>query len=170
MNNPKLNLIETKIYEGLNKFSKKIPRLKSPILGSDCTKEIKEIIGNLGHKMNFDVASSGNNKFEHEWLYDIIWYETNENGFSKLKLAVESELCRDLGQIKYDFDKLLVTNAELRIMICMSFANGEGISLIYEQCLNAVENYKLLPKGSRFLLLIWDDYISGEFKPYLIVK
>lgn len=170
MNNVELNLIEIEILKGLNEFSRKILNHNSHVLGIECTKGIKEVIGSIGLQMNYGVAASGNNNFEYEWLYDIIWYETNDSGFLKLKLAVESELCYDLGQIKYDFDKLLVTNAELRIMICMSFPHGKGFEQIYRQCLNSVTNYELLPIGSRFLLLIWDDYDSGEFKPYLIVK
>lgn len=164
------NLIELEIIEGLNKFSESILNPNSHVLGTECTKGIKEVIGNLGLQKGFGVAASGNNGFEYEWLYDVIWYETNEKGFSKLKLAVESELCYDLGQIKYDFDKLLVTNAEFKVMICMSFPHGKGFEEIYTQCLKAVENYESLPKESRFLLLIWDDYDTGKFVPSLIVK
>lgn len=161
---------EKNIIEQLNKFTTENFGANKSLPSVQCTTEIKRIIGNIGQQLNYEVMAGGDNDFEGEWLYDIVWYSNNEVGFNKMILAVECEFSRGLKHIQYDFDKLLVTNAENRIMICMSLGNEPGFEKIITQCNEAINNYEMLPKGSRFLLLIWDDYHSGKFESRIIIK
>tara|TARA_R110001583_G_scaffold193212_1_gene361183 strand:- start:8220 stop:8726 length:507 start_codon:yes stop_codon:yes gene_type:complete len=165
-----LTEIENVIVDRLNHWSSIALGANHKVLGIECTSNIKNIIGEYGLELGYEVSASGNIKFDSEWLYDVIWSNSNEFGFSRLELILESELSRNLEQIKYDFDKLLVGNANHRIMICMTLGNGKGVKLILKQCSDSVSNYELLAKDSRFLVLIWDDYDSGKFLPHLIIK
>lgn len=88
------------------------------------TNRLKERIGDLGIDLGYQVAVGGfRDKFEREWLYDIVWYvEDEEKRPQRIPLIVESERDRHYSGIKYDFEKLLVGNAERRL-ICQSKPN-----------------------------------------------
>ena len=165
-----LNETELEIKKRLDKYSEQILGPNKKNCNTDLTYSIKEIIGSYGQELGFDVRASGLKQFKNEFLYDIVWYRSNEIGLKNVELVVESELGRGLEVIKYDFEKLLLANAKMRIMICFSYLHGDGIEDIKEFCSNAVKNYDQLEKGSRVFVLIWDDYITGEFVPHLIEK
>lgn len=52
----------------------------------------------------------------------------------------------------------------------MSLGRDPGIEVIYQQCQDSLDNYELLPIGTRILLLIWDDHQLGEFIPKILTK
>jgi hypothetical protein len=55
-----------------------------------------------------------------EWLVDLCWSEETENWqetFCGLKLACEIEWSTKIDNIIYDFQKLLVVNAEIKLFI-----------------------------------------------------
>ncbi|MDR3697913.1 hypothetical protein [Mucilaginibacter sp.] len=120
------------------------------------TNRLKEIIGDLGLQLNYDVAIGGfRNKFEKEWLYDIVWYqEDSEKRLVRIPLIVECEWDRSYSGIKYDFEKLLVGNAERRLMICQSNPGEvENLFLRFQEAINIFEeNY-----NDRFLIAILDS-------------
>lgn len=119
------------------------------------TRRIKECIGAFGHEQGYEVAAGGcNGGFESEWLFDLVWYEEDEkNRLVRIPLIVESEWNKDYRAIKYDFEKLLVGNAERRLMICQAYTeNVEGLFVKLEEAIVAFkENY-----GDRFLIVIYD--------------
>jgi hypothetical protein len=83
------------------------------------TRKIKEDIGQLGVKNKFIVCTSGcDGKFEGEWLYDLIWYRNNTNNrLETVPLVLESEWCMDHFQIRFDFEKLLLANSPIKVMV-----------------------------------------------------
>lgn len=138
--------------------------------GTFVTYSIKEIIGNYGHSKGFKVCACGfPGHFENEWLYDMVWYkENNTNNLITVELALECEQSYGLPAIKFDFEKLLVANANLRIMICL--LGKMPVEIIKDYCTNAVNAYTHLKKGDRILTLIWDDFGAGNFIPHLTIK
>ena len=112
-----------------------------------------------------------------EWLYDIHWYRDKDNTHfmpENLYMACESELHspRDLNSgekekgeyyrpgVRYDFQKLLVTNAILRVMIFRIGKMSElgdpnkGLANYFTE---AIESYKQLLPGSKFLFVCLHD-------------
>lgn len=136
------------------------------------TESLKKKVGEVGIHLGYEVSSSVH---DSEWLYDLIWYENNgDNHLEKLVLALESELSdRSFQGLKYDFEKLLVANADFRVFICFNEgnydypANVDRLVAFFEA---AVSSYKNLPLNSRILVLVWDDWMTGEVHPHLIVK
>jgi hypothetical protein len=51
------------------------------------------------------------------WLWDMTWVELSEGKLIDLPLALESEWLRTFDEILFDFEKLLVCRARLRVMI-----------------------------------------------------
>ncbi|MEI7594485.1 MAG: hypothetical protein WCK02_01965 [Bacteroidota bacterium] len=134
------------------------------------TYRIKELICELGTDSGFEVRCSGfTDKFNNEWLYDIVWSRYNDlKRLETIGLVVESEWGRNLYQIKYDFEKLLVANSQNRLFICQ--AKQHQFDEFCNYFKDAIANYNQLRVGDRFLIAILDDYWSGDFKYELIVK
>lgn len=154
---------EQKIIDTLNKFLKEVEENKYRG-DSAWTSHIKEIIGDLGLSAEFNcqVAIGGfPNKYEPEWLYDIVWYEEDDRDrLKKLKLIAECEWKKDYREIKYDFEKILVGRAERRLFICQS--KMEGIDSLFESFksqINVFENNK----GDRYLIAILDSNTERDF-------
>ena len=136
------------------------------------TGKIKEYFGDLDCGIACDVASSIHGG---GWMYDLVWYCNNENWYlEKTVLILESELSdRSTKGLKYDFEKLLLSNADLRLMICFGAGNynypknvNDLIALFEE----SIKVYKNIAIGSRTLVLIWEDFETGDIYPHLIIK
>jgi len=164
-----LDKTEKWILNSLNSFSESYFN-QTNRSSSFVTYSIKDIIGNYGINQGFQVCASGfPDYFHNEWLYDMVWYSENENkNLVSVELVLESEMNYGLPLIKYDFEKLLLSNSKYRIMICC--AGKIPIEEIKNYINNAIINYKNLKVNDRILTLIWDDFYSGEFIPYLKVK
>ncbi len=93
-----------------------------------------------------------------EWLYDLLWYtEDNEEGYCPLDfpLIVESEWEKKRREdktgdkhsaIKYDFQKLLLSNAGLRLMI-FQISKEDELNHLSEYFNNAITKYTPLKRG-----------------------
>ena len=116
----------------------------------------------LGEKNGYTVYP---NSEEGEWLFDHCWSEENKGGnwienFKGLKLICESEWNTDHEDIIYDFQKLAVGKAEIKIMIVQCNGNDE-----YEILLRKIENAvdsSLIEKDSQYILVASDN--KGELK------
>jgi hypothetical protein len=132
------------------------------------TIRVKKLIGDLGDKLGYKVCTSGFDCYHGEWLYDLVWFLNNENGrLNSIPLVLECEWKRGLGDIQYDFEKLLLANSQFKVMICQA---NNNISVLKDYFHNAVKDYNALKKGERFFIAILDDVYSGEFIYDLIIK
>ena len=131
------------------------------------TPKIMEAFNEKGENLGYIFRPQ---PYKSEFLYDIVWLERNPKGnISKVALALESELGYGWDkEIKQDFEKLLLTNAALRVMIC--FHHPHSLEELKSYATEAFDDYNLLQKGDRLLMLIWDDMGSGKVFPHLLVK
>ncbi|WKV11261.1 hypothetical protein [Marivirga harenae] len=138
---------------------------------TNVTKEIKSRLGEAIGNMGFTVSSS---LHRAEWLLDLIAYNLNDNGYlESVKVALESELSgRKKIDLKVDFEKLLVINAPHKVMICFALGKNDfpnNVNTIISYFEEFVLVYKTHSPGSRYLILIWDDYSTGQVFPHLII-
>ena len=107
------------------------------------TRLIKVNLAMLGHKLGYKVYANG---LTDEDLRKIdVECEWNPNKKQHVKEVAYSGF-------KYDFQKLLVCNAQLRLMIFQIKKMDDLINL--EEYFNkAIQDYSLLAKGARFLFL-----------------
>tara|TARA_R110002110_G_scaffold180305_5_gene386284 strand:- start:452 stop:973 length:522 start_codon:yes stop_codon:yes gene_type:complete len=98
--------------------------------GKSCfwTRSIKKELCSAGRKSSFYTCASEVDGCAHngEWLYDVSWVSYGKNGFQedpekrsfeKVVLAVESEWAVSKSAALDDFEKLLQTRADMRLMI-----------------------------------------------------
>jgi hypothetical protein len=147
--------IELKIEKVLNDFIEE--KQKNGYIGDGLwTERIKANLAELGEAENCQVASSGfAGWLEPEWLYDLVWYKENKVGqLSEVVLIAESEWGKNWKSIKYDFEKLLQSDATYKLMICQCY-KGKRNQLI-EKFNESIKAYKKRKTGDRYLLAILD--------------
>lgn len=131
----------------------------------------------MSHGISKGLENKYNGWFKRsEWLYDLHWYEEQKQEKYKqtsLPLVVEcewdwireNERKKELkkrkpktdkfGEIKWDFQKLLVANADLRVMIFKPrFTEGKFLNEKLDQYFTeTITGYRNLPSGSKFLFI-----------------
>jgi hypothetical protein len=159
--------IENLIANGLVTFSKQVPKNSN---NSTWTKGILELVRNVGRSQSENYSFCPDpDENQSEWLYDLIWYENNtKNCLINVPLVLECEWSYNWGHVKYDFEKLLIANAQYRVMICQMGKNE--MSQWWENFEATIDGYMPLNKGSRFLIAILDDYDGDEFDIKVIIK
>lgn len=58
-----------------------------------------------------------------EWLYDFMWFKNNEANdmLNEVALVLESEWGLYYDEVRYDFEKLLIANAPVKVMVFQSW-------------------------------------------------
>jgi hypothetical protein len=126
-----------------------------------------------GHGLSARLTQNAGGEFKNrEWMYDIHWYTEGKQPYTTIRLPLvmecEWEQKRRADQtnafsaIKWDFQKLLVANAELRMMV-IKITNFRSFKPLTEYFINNIENYRLLEKGSKFLFIGFYERGKGLF-------
>lgn len=113
-----------------------------------------------------------------EWLYDLHWYTEGKEPYTTVSLPLVME-CEwnpkrkgdskvPYSGIKYDFQKLIVSNADLRLMVfrIKELSNLNDLCTYFE---SNISNYRPLPYGSAFLFVAFCD-LTQSFHYLEIVK
>jgi len=133
---------------------------------NEWTQEILVSLGNLGKRKNddfdfyvcshgFGVADWEKSKDWSEWLFDQSWLEYEKDEFGKLQylkrmaMAMESEW-GDEGDIKDDFEKLLVARADLRVMIFQA-KNAEEVGCLFDRLKYLESKYEARSGEDKYL-------------------
>jgi len=163
----KFDAIERGIINVLSPFPVKANR--EELSDKQWTHEIKGLLGKLGGENNYIVCTSGYSGFyEPEWLYDLIWYDYNtDDRLTEVPLIMECEWAPKIPDIKYDFEKLLMSNASHRLMIFQG--SSLDIEEKFEYLEKSIHEYKLGYKGDRYLLVGY-DWNKEKFTFKLIIK
>lgn len=123
------------------------------------TKEVKRVFREMAIERGVQQACSED---KGEWLYDCVWYtsepyEGSTHGrTTSIPLVMECEWGLGLDAIIEDFDKLLLANSHLSVMVCASY-NSLHADTIIKYCEAAVLGFKNLAPGATFLLCIMPE-------------
>jgi hypothetical protein len=115
-----------------------------------------------------DLRQENGGHFKNaEWLYDMHWYLDGKEPYTTtvVPLVMECEWNRvnrkdknkvPFSGIKYDFQKLLLANAELRLMI---FKVNKTVHLeeLHTYFIRNIKGYKHLTVGSKFLFIAFPE-------------
>jgi hypothetical protein len=127
-------------------------------LKGDCawTIAIKEIMGELGIAKGYDVCTSGfRDDYSSEWLFDLIWYRNDKDGFLiEVPLVMESEWDFKFTGIKYDFEKLLCSRSKYRVMIFQG--SSINITIIRNKLQQSINVFRESRSEDRYLLAGWN--------------
>lgn len=102
-----------------------------------------------------------------EWLYDVTWLAWSTDGSVALDvpLVLESEWKR--SGIGYDFDKLLLARAQLRVMVFETVNRGQS-ETITSGLLRRIAAFAPSRPGDRYLFAAWENGANFYFRPYTV--
>ena len=169
-----LNEVETGIWKAVEQYAHAYhAKYPNGVQGNTMiTQHLLQLIGKIGLNRPYKVWSKEHGR---EWLFAMVWFKSNDqHKITDFDLALESELSGHSHQLlQDDFDKLLTKNAQYRIFICFVKPRTENPDCVNNRIdlfSEIVNTCSTLPKGSRILALIWDDYNTGKVYPHLMIK
>ncbi|NCC99696.1 MAG: hypothetical protein EOL95_08380 [Bacteroidia bacterium] len=124
--------------------------------------------------LSSDLRQENGGKFKNrEWLYDLHWYTEDTEPYLpiRLPLVVECEWDPErkgdikkvpFGGIKYDFQKLLVANSELRLMIFIIKKDNDlhELDLYFDKAIDTCQHIGI---DSKFLFIAFDEKIKSFY-------
>ncbi len=121
---------------------------------------LEEIGNQLGYKSLYSNKCGG----PGEWLWDFVWIEhdpTSQN-IMALPLVVESEWTT--SNVQYDFEKLIVSRAQLRLIIFQAQSKEQA-----DQEISKCRNRSALFRGdpAKYLAACW---IYGESNQHSVLE
>jgi len=118
------------------------------------TSEIKRRVGELGRDKGFHICGSGwTPPHGHgEWLYDLAWLQLKNDHITRVPLVLELEWSLDLGDIDWDFCKLLLARADYRVMVLQQ-RTEEDIMRVFDHLAVQVSSFQGSSPQDRYLLL-----------------
>lgn len=128
------------------------------------TSYILEKLRIVGHEYGLEVCPDFDNR-NSAWLYDMTWYKNDSEGFLiDIPFVMESEW--KYNDIQYDFEKLLQSDAKLKLMVCC-FNNDKGQhESLKGYFLEAIKRYSHHKKDSKYMIAILKDWEPFEFHYY----
>ena len=107
------------------------------------TKEIKLRLERLAEKHDCDTCPNSKNG-NKGWLYDQTWFTKSEKGRLKsVPFVMESEWRNNMEYIKYDFEKLLLANSPIKLMVFQSTASKpEEMQNRFREMESGINDYK----------------------------
>jgi hypothetical protein len=134
------------------------------------TSQIKERICDLAKKFGYQVCThktAAINADWGEWVFDLSWLDFSDGMILELELALECEWLPNLDAIDSDFQKLIISKANHRVMIFQQ-ANLSSISNIIEHFKEQILNFNKTQINDRYLFagFHWDEN-KFTFEAYL---
>ena len=130
----------------------------------DWTRGVLNAMNRLAEKLSDDLGkgiqvcpNKMSPKGAGEWLLDLIWYRMTDDDehLREIVLAMESEWSHYTWDVKYDFEKLLVVRAPIKILIAEKY-HGDVLSMVEGE----LKSYADSGIGETYLIALYKD---GEF-------
>lgn len=127
------------------------------------TREVKRVVGNIGKRYGFYVCASGwPGVFDNEWVFDLVWYKNDKDEhLVSIPLALESEWLRGFDDLKWDFEKLLVSKALLRVFVHQARTKA-GVDEAQRGLIALISSFDGSARGDRYLFAGL-DWSTNEF-------
>jgi hypothetical protein len=100
-----------------------------------------------------------------EWLYDVTWVSQGVDCVLEIPMVLESEWC--FRAIGYDFDKLLLARAGLRVMVFEGH-RAEKTRAKIDQLKNRITMFLSTQPGDRYLFASWENHTEFKFERYIV--
>jgi hypothetical protein len=110
-----------------------------------------------------------------EWLFDLTWQrlqdEAGETYLCETPLVFECEwdrLGREKREIDYDFNKLLVARASLKVIVFEPMPNSDEKNQTIGRLQKRIEKFSARDAGTRYLFAAWNgpdirfDFVTHE--------
>ena len=144
------------------------------------TRAILKALSQSGQELGFYVCATHRPRGARhgEWLWDCTWLDYEENDPHKpLRLAPMVAECEWKGATRgseylkavlHDFEKLMVANAPLRVMIFEKTTEFESTSIAKELLCRVRHMEAVAADEVRYLLVAWESFERPTFRYFQI--
>lgn len=158
--------VERGLVEALNSISEKL-RHRQAVQGN-WTRAVIDGLAQVAGRHGCQAC--GHNCERREFLNDLVWLRVADDGaIDDALLTVECEW-GNRAAVEADFDKLLLTRAEHRLMIFDGTRFRDSIDLIERLCENA-RRFRKTRKRDRYLFAFWKSQRKNrdgfQFRQYV---
>lgn len=144
-------------------------KLKKCRLFDQIRKDVQQMLNGLYVPIKWENKNQGRNQFLGEWLYDILWWHENNQGYATdIPLVAESEWGGKFSDLQSDFPKLLLARSKYKFMIFEGRPND--ISQQIDWCKRQITTFAYTQSGDRYLFcaLQWGENPTFHFKLYVV--
>ena len=123
------------------------------------TRRVKEVLGDLGHQLRFEVACSKSNYPRAdggEWLYDMTWYvldKTKGGVLMRQPMVLESEW--EIKNRDDDFQKVVQARADVRVWV-FTASDAQDIRNYIARCRDQAQSFAGRQPGDRYVFAGFD--------------
>ena len=117
----------------------------------DWTHECLGALADLGEKRFGYQAAPCPRCGEHGWLYDLIWWKSENGGMTDLILALESEWSSSIRFVRADFQKLVQARARIKVLISDALSSEDRRTLISD-----IDNFEQNDNDGVYLFVMYN--------------
>lgn len=170
MDENRLSEMERRVQEAIRTAMEKENR-EHPKCNKAWTDAIVRALTALGRELGYKVRGARTDDrrdyFERGWLWDLTWAEVRDQTLISLPLIAESEWDTKWDAILWDFQKLIVSRAALRVMIFET--RTAQIESHFSRLIEVTQDHTGSQTGDRYLFACWDyDAKAPRFKLYRV--
>lgn len=132
---------------------------------------------------DYEIIENQTHLANHEWLYDLIWYKYNKTvdyALTDLFLAMESEWGGrrysskndkedPYGEVKYDFQKLLVCNATIKLLVFKEHGNEDETNKLFSYFQDRINECSRCISEEIYLIAIYKKYPQIGYKCHFTI-
>jgi hypothetical protein len=96
-----------------------------------------------------------------QWLFGLCWVDLHQGRMRGLPLAAEVEWNLNIGEIAEDFDKLLQSRAQHRLMV-FEQRTGPDVAMVLKALKARIRAYRSRQPGDRYLFAGY-DFVGKRF-------
>ena len=124
------------------------------------THNIMSELCNAGQALGYDVCTTGGVTQANSpgWLFDQVWLDwiPTPRQLKRISLVVECEWGMTCEEIFYDFEKLLVARADVRLMIFQA-RNAERVNELFDGMEEEARDFYQSQPGDYYMLVGYDN-------------
>ena len=125
------------------------------------THECLKTLATLGLDIGYGVCPWPET-MKGEWLYDLIWYMEEKsdwpNRMTDVALVLESEWAENMGDIRYDFQKLVQAKSRLKMLISRNLSVEE-----FKELKRDIECFQRKDESEIYIFAM---YVSDKVDPF----
>ena len=156
-----MTLTAETLERSLNNLAEEASRNDDNWPTGEWTRRVKQLLVQLADN-NYTVYASEVTE-NGEWMYDVVWIDLVEGRIRAIPLVAECEWGWR-PEVSDDFQKLLISRAEVRVMIFCANSREAASSLV-EELKQQIEYFRPRRVGDTYLL---SSHVSTESPPFSV--
>ena len=162
-----MTLTAETLKRGLNDLAVEARRNRRGWSDTRWTKRVKQLLVQLAGNKYETYASGVPEATDGEWMCDVVWWHSGKDELlHRIPLVAECEWPKKEQDVWDDFQKLLISCAEVRVLIFQCSFRDHASSLV-EELKRQIQCFDSRQEGEKYLFA---SYVEEERPPFSVKK